>query len=427
MSLYGMMRTSVSGMGAQSNLLSTVADNIANSGTTGYKNASAEFSSVMLQSEGNGGDYQSGSVKTKVSYGISQQGALDYVGKSNTDLAIQGSGFFLVTDSSNRTLLTRAGDFTKDASTGNLVNGAGYTLMGYALKADGTPDTSSLVPVNVDTTTVTAEASTEATFAANLPLNGTSAGPTSLTGYDALGAERTIDLTFTKNATPVTPGTAEWTMSLGGPVELRMDTGVVAASATLIFNSSGVLTGVRLSDGATPTPVTETVSGSSLSVWMQNSQDPTNPAAMTQVSFDVSGMSQKDMDYTVTDTNINGTPASVLSDVSIESDGTVYAVNAAGDKLAKFKIPLGNVTSPDNLTPVTGNAFVTNQQSGDLMIGTANSGGLGAVIASATEDSTVDTANELTTMIVAQRDYTANSKVFQTGAELLDVLMNLKR
>jgi flagellar hook protein FlgE len=43
------------------------------------------------------------------------------------------------------------------------------------------------------------------------------------------------------------------------------------------------------------------------------------------------------------------------------------------------------------------------------------------------EQSTVDLATELTTMIAAQRSYTANSKVFQTGAELIDVLVNLRR
>ncbi|WP_454916041.1 flagellar hook protein FlgE [Xanthobacter sediminis] len=397
MSLYGMMRTSVSGMGAQSNLLSTVADNIANSGTTGYKNANAEFSSVMLQSEtGSGGDYQSGSVKTGISYGISQQGALDYVGKSNTDLAIQGNGFFLVTDPSGQTALTRAGDFKKDASTGNLVNGAGYTLMGYALKADGTPDTTSLVPVNVDTTTVTAEPSSVATFAANLPLDAAIGDTytTSMTAYDALGSKRTVNLSFEKTAA------GEWEMTVDGDV--------TGSTTTLTFDTSGNLT---------TTPAT-------LTVPVENSQDPT---VTTNVVLDFSGMSQKDMDYTVTDTKINGTAASVLSDVSIDSDGTVYAMNANGDKLAKFKIPLGNVSSPDNLTPITGNAFVTNTKSGNLMIGTAESGGLGTVVGGATENSTVDTANELTTMIVAQRDYTANSKVFQTGSELLDVLMNLKR
>ena len=50
MSLYGTMRTGVSGMNAQSNRLSTVAENIANANTTGYKRASTEFSSMILPS-----------------------------------------------------------------------------------------------------------------------------------------------------------------------------------------------------------------------------------------------------------------------------------------------------------------------------------------------------------------------------------------
>ncbi len=45
----------------------------------------------------------------------------------------------------------------------------------------------------------------------------------------------------------------------------------------------------------------------------------------------------------------------------------------------------------------------------------------------ALEKSTVDIASELTTMIEAQHSFTANSKVFQTAADLMEVLVNLKR
>ena len=62
MSLYGVMRTGVSGMSAQSNKLSTVSDNIANVNTTGYKRASTEFSSLILKS--GSGNYDSGAVET---------------------------------------------------------------------------------------------------------------------------------------------------------------------------------------------------------------------------------------------------------------------------------------------------------------------------------------------------------------------------
>ena len=134
MGLYGMMRTSVSGMNAQANRLSTVADNIANSSTTGYKKASTEFSSLVLESGGSA--YESGSVETRVRYGISEQGTFKFT-TSVTDLAVKGDGFFLVSNENDQTYLTRAGSFVKDG-TGDLVNAAGYRLMGYSL-APGAP------------------------------------------------------------------------------------------------------------------------------------------------------------------------------------------------------------------------------------------------------------------------------------------------
>src|SRR5262249_60807632 len=105
MSLYGVMRTGVSGMAAQSNKLSTVADNIANVNTTGYKRASTEFSSLILKS--GSGSYNSGGVETKVRYAISDPGTLQYT-TSATDLAIQGNGFFIVNSAQGTPFLTRA-------------------------------------------------------------------------------------------------------------------------------------------------------------------------------------------------------------------------------------------------------------------------------------------------------------------------------
>jgi flagellar hook protein FlgE len=116
MSLYGVMRTGGSGMNAQSNKLSTVADNIANVNTTGYKRASTEFSSLVLQS--GTGNYNSGSVETHVRYAISDPGTLNFT-TSATDLAIQGNGFFVVNDARGTPFLTRAGSFVPDGQ-GNL-------------------------------------------------------------------------------------------------------------------------------------------------------------------------------------------------------------------------------------------------------------------------------------------------------------------
>ncbi|MGB9143605.1 MAG: flagellar hook-basal body complex protein, partial [Aestuariivirga sp.] len=76
MSLYGIMRTSTSGMSAQAGRLATVADNIANVNTNGYKRASTEFSSLLIESSPNAADYTSGSVLTRVRHAINEQGSL---------------------------------------------------------------------------------------------------------------------------------------------------------------------------------------------------------------------------------------------------------------------------------------------------------------------------------------------------------------
>ena len=126
MSISGMMRTSASGMAAQSSRLGTVSDNIANASTHGYKRAFTEFSTVVLESGSS--SYVPGSVDVQVRYGITQQGGFDYT-TSKTDLAVSGEGFFLVNDGSGVTYLTRAGSFVK-AANGDLVSAAGITLHG---------------------------------------------------------------------------------------------------------------------------------------------------------------------------------------------------------------------------------------------------------------------------------------------------------
>jgi flagellar hook protein FlgE len=126
MSLYGLMRTGVSGMSAQSSKLAMVADNVANADSTGYKRASAEFSALVLNSTY--GQYQSGGVLVHGRQHIDEQGTLRY-SSSPTDLAISGNGFFVVQDPNGQVLLTRAGSFVPDAD-GNLVNAAGFRLLG---------------------------------------------------------------------------------------------------------------------------------------------------------------------------------------------------------------------------------------------------------------------------------------------------------
>jgi flagellar hook protein FlgE len=418
MSLYGILRTGVSGMNAQSNKLSTIADNIANAGTTGYKRAWTDFSSLILESGKN--NYNSGAVVTNVRYSVSQQGALDYT-TSPTDLAIQGRGFFAVTDATGNPFLSRAGAFVIDGNTGNLVNSSGYTLMGYDIskgpKAVELNGFGNLEPINLSNMNLQAKASTKGVFTANLPsTSDVVTGPkpasndanaeysvkSSMIAYDKLGNRVTLDVYMTKASdTPTT-----WEMAVYDQAGVGADGGFPYASGaigtqTLAFNENGNLT-----------------SGGLLSI---------NVPGGETLELDVSSMTQLATDYTPINVAVNGSAPSVVSDIAIEGDGTVYAVYENGAKLPAFRIPLADVSSPDSLQPMPGNVFATTTDSGDVQMGFPTEGGFGGVISGALEQSNVDMATELTDMIIAQRDYTANSKSFQTGNELLDVLMNLKR
>jgi len=418
MGLYGMMRTSVSGMSAQANRLSTVADNIANSNTTGYKKASTEFSSLILESGGSA--YESGSVETRVRYAISEQGTFRFT-TSVTDLSVKGNGFFLVGNESGQISLTRAGSFVKNGD-GDLINAAGFTLMGYSLAPGAPPPvangTAGLQVVNIGALAMQSDPSTAGNLFVNLNSNatdvaGNTAGAndptseytskTSLVTYDNLGNEVTLDVYFTKTA----PET--WEVAVFNQAE--------ATSGGFPYASGPLVTGALAFDPANGQVDTGT---SDLSV------DVPIPGGAT-LTLDLSQSSQLAANYTVLDAAVNGNAPSEVERVEIADDGTLYAVFQNGARVPTYRIPLATVASVDNLQPLAGNVFVPSVDSGDLQVGFAGEGGFGTMVSSALEQSTVDLASELTAMIESERNYTANSKVFQTGSELMEVVVNLKR
>jgi flagellar hook protein FlgE len=419
MSLYGMMRTSVSGMAAQANRLSAVSDNIANSDTDGYKAANTDFSSLVVP--GSPGDYNSGGVETTITHSVTQPGSIRYT-TSSTDLALQGNGFFVVTDSAGVPYLTRAGSFVPDAQ-GNLVNTAGYYLMGYPYNGSTINSVANgyagLQVVNVSQQGLVASPSTTGNFSANLPSTATAVAAanlpstnsataqftqkTSLVTYDNLGNQVTLDLYMTKT------GANTWEVAAYNSADASAAGGFpyanpALATTTLQFDPT---TGQLAAASAT-----------SLSVPIPNGQS---------LTLDMTGTTQLAGSYSVFQANVNGNAPSGLDRVDIGTNGDVTAYYQNGSQKLLYKIPLADVPSPDNLTTMAGNVFSTNQESGAAQIGFAGQNGLSQISSGALEGSNVDLATELTDMIAAQRSYTANSKVFQTGSDLMTTLVNLVR
>ena len=411
MSLYGTMRTGVSGMNAQSNRLSTVADNIANSSTVGYKKASVQFSSMILPTTN--GAYNSGGVETDVRYSISSQGTFSYT-TSTTDLAINGDGFFIVKGDDGTPYMTRAGSFVLQ-DDGTLKNTAGYTLQGYPYDSDVDPTIvvngfDGLEPVDLSGSGISAVRSMTGTLNVNLPNSAevgvaTDIKKTSLTVFDSQGSSRLIDFTYEKM------GENEWEVTA---VERDGGTSVLAAPVTLLFDANGQLTSP---DPANIELLPYTVDGAEVG----------DPLTTTGIVISIGATTQLASDFSVQLGKVDGNAASKVKGYEIDDKGIVSIAYDNGDLVPTFRVALASVQSPDNLNPVAGNMYTQSNDSGVVILGYAGSSGFGTILSGALEDSNVDVAEELTAMIESQRNYTANSKVFQTGSELMEVLVNLKR
>ena len=528
MSLYGTMRTGVSGMNAQANLLGTVGDNIANSSTVGYKKASTEFSSMILPSTG--GNYNSGGVQTNVRYSINTQGSFSYT-TSPTDLAINGSGFFIVQGADGSEYLTRSGNFGTQAD-GTLMNSAGFTLMGYPYEENVDPTIVingfvGLSEINVKGGGLQATPSTGGSVQGNLPVNE-AVGFTkssSVVAYDSKGNSRLLNYVYTKTSettwaldvqyngisitgntptksatgavtgtlnnslpvdttkpaatfksiaygtdgssheltykmtktgTDVGTNTNTWDLKVyDGAVEIGTQTvtfdattGAMtspAAPSELTLTANGTLdaltidlSGISESGAVTSVAASADGNGRGHQLTFNGSGVLTNPtsvsttqqtidgATLNALTIDISKLTELGADYSITG-DVNGKGASAVDKVEISKDGIVSILYKNGQSIPSYRIAMANVQSPNNLTPLAGNVYSQSQDSGVIVMGYAGSSGYGEILSSALEDSNVDIAEELTQMIQAQRNYTANSKVFQTGSELLDTLVNLKR
>ena len=445
MSLFGTLNTGVSGMAAQANMLSTIGDNIANSSTVGYKSATVAFETMLGNQTTS--DYTSGGVQSKIRYGIDNQGTLT-ASTSVTDLAIKGSGFFVVQGPNASTALTRAGSFVTDTS-GNLVNTAGYKLMAYNL-TDGSSATANgtggLQVINLSKQELSASPSQTGSLQFNVNSNSTpvdagnlpSANPdtagtvatadgsakTSIVAYDNLGNAVTLDVYLTKSqaGTPATTN-PDGTTTPGTPDQWEATVYNQAAANGTGGYSSGPLSTETLNYDTTSGKLTSVTSGGTtqtspltLSIGVPNGKT---------LNLDLSKTTQLAATFTPGTVAVDGSAPSKLDHVTIGTDGTVTSVYANGISQATYRIPLADVPSPDSLTALTGNVYQASLASGNMTIGTATQGTLGEIDSNNLENSTVDLATELTSMISAQRSYEANSKVIQASSDLLKVVDQL--
>ncbi|HDL7645067.1 TPA: flagellar basal body protein FlgE [Yersinia enterocolitica] len=398
------------GLSAVTEQLNTISNNIANSGTKGFKSGRTEFASMYAQSQ------PLGVAVSGVSQSISKNGSLDKTG-INTDLAIAGSGFFVVKDSAGDTAYTRAGMFSTD-NNGNLISSSGMKLQGYPADAAGNLQTGVVTDLQINNAGLAAKATGKITLAANLQASSkvptvATFSPTNkdsynfmeqTTVYDSLGNKHSLVHYFTKKvltppSTP-TPAASNW------EVNYVLDGTKLTTKHDLKFDTSGKLT------NTTPlAPLTGKFSQSDVAGY--------------NIAVDYTGTTQFDGAFATASKKSDGYTAGIKNGERIEGDGSVYATFSNGERMLQGKLVLANFANPNGLATQNGTTWSETGKSGAALLGAPGSGLLGNIETGALEASNVDLTAELVGLMTAQRNYQANTKIISTNDSMMNALFQV--
>ncbi|MGA0539805.1 flagellar hook protein FlgE [Neotabrizicola sp. VNH66] len=429
MTISSALNAGVAGLNANAARLSSISDNIANSGTYGYKRASTEFSSMVLTGNQGSGLYSAGGVRASSLRLIEERGGL--VGTSNPmDLAVSGRGMLPVTTETGDggLYMTTTGAFRTDEN-GVLRTETGLVLMGWPANADGTvpafprDSLAGLQPIVINASQTAGDPTTRISLGVNLPATATSAGatgtaqPLPVEYFGNLGSSERLDISFTPTV-PATGSSNQWTMTIRDSAS----GGAVVGEYSLTFDESraagGTIASVTPVSGggynAATGELALTVAGGPLSLFIGR---PGDTAGLTQLSDAFTpGQITKD-----------GSLVGNLSSVEVDENGFINATYDTGFTRRLYQIPLVDVPNPNGLTALSNQIYEVSPDSGAFYLWDAGDGPTGSIEGYAREGSTTDVAAELTSLIQTQRAYSSNAKIIQTVDEMLQETTNIKR
>ncbi len=445
MSLFGAMNTAISGLNAQSAAFSNIGDNVANSQTVGFKRVDTAFEDYLTTSSPLVN--QSGAVVARPDYVNTVQGTVTQTDQP-LNLAIGGQGFFAVsqeTSSANgvgtfapQTQYTRTGDFHLD-NNGYLVNSAGGVLNGWIAGPTGAIDSTKVAPIQIGQSAFSPVATAEVSLIANLPATPTSTAPASspVQVFDALGNAQTLQLSWTQQPPSVagTPSNA-WT------VNIATANGTSLGSANIAFGTqgtpAGTISGISniVAGTGTTVPDGSLVSGSAFAAGSPatltlnaNFGSGTQPITLNLGTYGQgNGLTQfAGNSFAVKSLTQDGAAPGSFSGVVTKSNGDVVANYDNGQSRTVAHVPLTLFTNPDALQRQNGQAFTATKESGGAQTLASGGNGAGNLLTSSVEGSNVDIASEFSKLIVAQRAYSANTKVVTTADDLLQQTLDMKR
>lgn len=433
MTISSSLNAGVSGLNSSAIRLAAISDNIANSGTYGYKRVEADFGSLVPSNSG--GAYSAGGVRATTQRLIDERGALVTTDNA-TDLAVNGRGMLPVAMLSEvnvsggdaQMLLTTTGSFRTDAQ-GRLVTESGLVLLGWPANPDGTVpefprDTDNgLEPVRINASQLSGEPTTRVGLGINLPATATQSDSTgasqtlSVEYFDNIGISQSLDFEFTPTV-PASGASNEWTMTITDSAQ----GGAVVGEYTLTFDdarsSGGTLQSVTATTGGAYDPNTGSVvvnvdgGPMELSIGMLGTAD---------------GLSQLSDSFAPLSIDKDGSPVGTMVSAEVDQNGYVHAYFDTGVSRIIYQVPLVDVPNPNGMVAMGHQTYLPSPDSGSFFLWDAGDGPTGEVAGYAREESATDIAGELTAMIQTQRAYSSNAKVIQTVDEMLQETTNIKR
>ena len=444
---------SLSGLSAASSDLDVTSNNIANVGTTGFKESRAEFSDIFASSplgttsNAIGAGVQLASVSQQFG-----QGNLEFT-ENTLDMAISGEGFFVMrpNQTSSDLLYTRAGAFQVDQN-GLVANSAGQILQAFPVDAQtglvGTTSLSSTVPLAVPNTVGSPQATSTVNINLNLPSGVTQTSTaaidvrfnaalaavpiaqvnpavseynnsTSATVFDSQGNSHILTMYYImtddlQNQWEVRSTIDGFPLAINAAPFVAPDTAI--SPATLDFDNSGQLdTAASTDNGALdfePFPLT-------------------NGAAPLDITIDFTSIGntltqEAQGGFTVQSLSQDGFATGNLSGIEVADSGLVRASFTNGQTVALGKIALARFDNPQGLRQVGNTSWVETVDSGTVLGGEAGTGNLGLVQSGALETSNVDLTGELVQLITAQRNFQANSKAIETANTITQTIINIR-
>lgn len=400
--------TAISGLQAAQTDLNVIGNNISNSATTGFKRSRAEFQDVFaVSASGVAEDVAGRGVNvSKISQQFSQ-GNISFTDNA-LDLAVSGQGFFIL-DNSGERAYTRDGAFGTDRD-GFVVNGNGERLQAFGVDSAGAI-TGSLQDLQLSQANNPPQATAAVGVTANLdsaatppaiavfdPLDpATYNDTTALNVFDSQGGSHLMQLYFTRDAAVNT-----W------QARTYVDGVAVSGPDPLVFDGAGILTTPASGDLVIPA-FTPTPGVSPMNVTLS-----VGDTTMFGAPFGVSELSQ------------DGFTTGRLASIDIDRDGIVQARFTNGQVNVQGQVALANFANPQGLRPLGQNNWAGAFAAGEAIEGTPGSSSLGLIQGGALEDSNVDLSEELVGLIIAQRNFQANTEVISTADSITQAVINIR-